>query len=149
MLGMEGTRAIAHTLSKFLREGDMVCLQGDVGVGKTAFAQELIRCGTGLRDLPVTSPTFTLKNTYEHLGLEYHHWDLYRLTDLADLDVLDKSGIRIIEWPERLGENVPEFAIWVDIADGDSPDERIFQIRTTDEALKTRIDDDYQTNRQD
>ena len=104
----EATRAVGAAVGRHAPAGTVVLLQGDLGAGKTVFAQGV---GRGL-DAPtvVNSPTFVLMN--EHLGgrLPMRHADLYRLDDLdliaeLGLDQAAEGGVLLVEWPER-GEGV-------------------------------------------
>jgi tRNA threonylcarbamoyladenosine biosynthesis protein TsaE len=103
------TRALGRRLAKLLRAGDVVFLQGPLGAGKTTLAQG-IGAGLGI-DGPVRSPTFVL--LAEHgpapptgSGLTLYHADLYRLDDPTAVDDLAleeqaRSGVLLVEWPER------------------------------------------------
>ena len=104
------TRALAAQLGASLRGGEVIALLGDLGAGKTTFAQGILE-GMGSRDR-VTSPTFTLVNLYRAGRLEVHHVDAYRLATAADatisadqltslgLDDLlgDRDVVLLIEW---------------------------------------------------
>ncbi|WP_427910073.1 tRNA (adenosine(37)-N6)-threonylcarbamoyltransferase complex ATPase subunit type 1 TsaE [Pelotomaculum schinkii] len=106
----EETARIGMMLGSFLTAGDIVCLQGELGAGKTCFAQGVAR-GMGIED-PVTSPTFNLVNEY-HGKLTLYHLDVYRLNgpgDLDDLgyeDIFYGDGVTLIEWAERVREALP------------------------------------------
>jgi tRNA threonylcarbamoyladenosine biosynthesis protein TsaE len=98
------SRDLGRRLACLLQPGDVICLQGDLGAGKTTFVQGLAE---GLEtDQPATSPSFTL--LHQHPGrLRLHHLDLYRLgpADLADIGVeelVGEDGVAVIEWAERL-----------------------------------------------
>ncbi len=102
------TRALAVRLAPSLRRGDVIALHGDLGTGKTTFAQYLVEALGGGTN--VTSPTFTLLQTYPVTlsdgPCELYHYDLYRIEharELAELG-LDEAynGLTLIEWPERL-----------------------------------------------
>lgn len=104
----EQTVRLGIRLGELLHPGDMVCLYGDLGAGKTAFSRGVGRgWGTALR---VTSPTFTLINEYPRAkdGAVLYHIDCYRLETDRDVmtvgldDVFDSQGAVIIEWPERI-----------------------------------------------
>ena len=111
---VEQTVRLGVRLGELLQPGDVVCLYGDLGAGKTAVARGVGRgWGTALR---VTSPTFTLVNQYPRLkdGRSLHHIDCYRLETVADVwsvgleDTLnDEHHTLVIEWPERLAHLLP------------------------------------------
>ncbi|MCU0589621.1 MAG: tRNA (adenosine(37)-N6)-threonylcarbamoyltransferase complex ATPase subunit type 1 TsaE [Syntrophobacteraceae bacterium] len=109
----ERTTEVGRWIGRNLAASDVVALWGDLGAGKT-FLTRAIALGLGVPEqTPVTSPTFTLIN--EYLGrLHIYHLDLYRLTDLTELDALPwmealyGTGVSIIEWPEQLGTLIPE-----------------------------------------
>ena len=114
----EATRAVGAAVGRHAPAGTVVLLQGDLGAGKTVFAQGV---GRGLESpTTVNSPTFVLMN--EHLGgrLPMRHADLYRLDDLdliaeLGLDQAALGGVLLVEWPER-GEGVlPEDHLHVQI----------------------------------
>jgi tRNA threonylcarbamoyladenosine biosynthesis protein TsaE len=104
------TRALAARLAAVARPGDLLCLVGDLGAGKTQFAKGFA-VGLGITDI-VTSPTFVLMT--EYVGrLRLFHLDLYRLDDAADalagglLDERQLEGVVLVEWAERLGPALP------------------------------------------
>jgi tRNA threonylcarbamoyladenosine biosynthesis protein TsaE len=104
----------AGQLARHLRIGDMICLSGALGAGKTTFARGLLY-GLGLpRMQEVTSPTYTLVNIYAppEVTLPVAHIDLYRLDRLEQvqglgLDDMLEDHLLIVEWPERWGEDLP------------------------------------------
>jgi tRNA threonylcarbamoyladenosine biosynthesis protein TsaE len=106
----EETREIAARLARVAQPGDVVCLWGELGAGKTVFAKGF-GAGLGVRDT-ISSPSFVLMGEYAG-RLPLFHIDLYRLataTEAFDTGLLDDrqaSGIVLIEWPNRLGEDVP------------------------------------------
>lgn len=98
------TQDIAAALSRLVAVNDIIVLSGDMGAGKTAFAQGF---GKGLGvDEPVTSPTFNLVHTYDSGRLTMHHADLYRLdrtseiSDLALGELVEGDGVLLVEWGE-------------------------------------------------
>jgi len=108
------THAIAAAIAGQARRGDLIVLAGEMGAGKTAFAQ-----GFGLAlgvTEPITSPTFTLVHSYAAGRLTLHHADVYRLTthhevdDLALAELLESDGIVLVEWGDvvagALGEHL-------------------------------------------
>lgn len=114
------TAALAARLAPLLRPGDLVCLQGDLGAGKTAFARALINGLPGPRE-EVPSPTFTLVQTYPRDGLEIWHFDLYRLErpdEVWELGLEEAlaAGASLVEWPERAGGLLPAERLVVRLA---------------------------------
>lgn len=113
------TRRIGMRLGGALRAGDVVCLQGDLGAGKTTFVQGIAR-GWGSQD-SVSSPTFIIVNVYRR-GDEARlfHMDAYRLdstpeVEELDLDAMISQGPLLIEWPERMDGLVPHERLWVSL----------------------------------
>ncbi len=107
------TRALAARLGALLHPGDVVCLIGDLGAGKTTFTQGLA-LGLGLPpDEPVNSPTFTL--VAEHPGgrIPLYHFDVYRLPDSSGLydlafdEYLSSDGVVVIEWADKITDALP------------------------------------------
>jgi tRNA threonylcarbamoyladenosine biosynthesis protein TsaE len=107
------TRALAARLGALLGAGDVVCLVGDLGAGKTTWTQGLA-LGLGLpREEPVNSPTFTLIT--EHMGgrVPLYHFDVYRLADSSGLydlgfdEYLEGDGVVVIEWADRIADALP------------------------------------------
>ena len=113
------TRRIGMRLGALLEPGDLVCLSGDLGAGKTTLVQGIAR-GWGSLDL-VTSPTFILVNAYRRPdGQLLHHLDAYRMVSAAeaedlDLDLMLEKGPMLVEWPERIQAALPEERMWVDL----------------------------------
>jgi tRNA threonylcarbamoyl adenosine modification protein YjeE len=105
------TALIAAEIGQKLRPGDILCLYGTLGAGKSVFARALIRTLCANNNLDVPSPTFTLVQTYETSDTIISHFDLYRIKDPEELyelgweEALD--GITIVEWPERLSALKP------------------------------------------
>ena len=126
-----GTRHLAARLATAARPGDLVCLVGDLGAGKTQFAKGFA-VGLGIDEV-VASPTFVLMT--EHAGrLPMFHLDLYRLADAADalagglIDERQLEGVALVEWAERLGEALPAARLDV-LIDGTGDDERRITLR--------------------
>lgn len=98
----EQTRAIAAGVGELARPGDLIVLAGQMGAGKTAFAQGLAH-RLGVTE-PVTSPTYTLVHTYRAGAVTLHHADLYRLEHTAEVDdlalteLLEDNAIVLVEW---------------------------------------------------
>jgi tRNA threonylcarbamoyladenosine biosynthesis protein TsaE len=115
----EQTRRIGMRLGGALKSGDVLCLQGDLGAGKTTFTQGLAQ-GWGSLDA-VSSPTFILVNQYRRAdGSQLFHLDAYRLESVPeaeelDLDSMLEEGSLIIEWPERLDGLIPSEHLWINL----------------------------------
>lgn len=115
----EETKALAQKLAESLNEGDVVCLFGDLGVGKTVFTKGI--CKTlGTNDY-INSPTFTIVNEYEAENFNISHFDMYRIEDYSELieigyyEYILNGGICIIEWPENIYDELPKKRIEVKI----------------------------------
>ncbi|MGY8995339.1 MAG: tRNA (adenosine(37)-N6)-threonylcarbamoyltransferase complex ATPase subunit type 1 TsaE [Alphaproteobacteria bacterium] len=107
---VEATRALGARLAGSARQGDTIALRGDLGAGKTSLVQGFVRAKIG--DVEVTSPTFTLVQTYGTQEQEIWHVDLYRIEEAVELvelgleDAFDVALV-LIEWPERMEEQLP------------------------------------------
>ena len=106
------THAVAAVVAGMARGGDIILLSGEMGAGKTAFAQGFGRA-LGVTE-PITSPTFTLVHSHPVGGLTLHHADLYRLertdeiADLALEELAEFKGIVLVEWGEALDGAFPD-----------------------------------------
>jgi tRNA threonylcarbamoyladenosine biosynthesis protein TsaE len=106
----EETFALGKLLGNLVREGDVLCVSGGLGAGKTVLAKG-IASGMDIKDT-VTSPTFTLINEYKG-RLPFYHMDVYRLcspwemTDLGYMDYFYGSGVVLVEWAEKVREILP------------------------------------------
>lgn len=113
------TRRLGMRLGGALQAGDVICLQGDLGAGKTTFVQGIAE-GWGSMD-SVSSPTFIIVNQYR--GADDHqlfHMDAYRLdstpeAEELDLDAMLARGPLLIEWPERMERLIPTEHLWVQL----------------------------------
>jgi tRNA threonylcarbamoyladenosine biosynthesis protein TsaE len=130
----EATRAVGEVLGRAAEPGDVVCLFGELGAGKTQLAKG-IAAGLGVGDT-VSSPSFVLMAEYEG-RLPLFHIDLYRLADAADalagglIDDRQASGMTVIEWADRLGDWLPASRLGIRIeGTGDGP--RRLELRATD-----------------
>lgn len=119
------TQALGAAVARALRAGDAVCLTGPLGAGKSSLARALIRTLTSA-DEEVPSPTYTLVQAYRGADFEIAHFDLYRLEDPEEarelgLDEALRDGAAVIEWPQRLGGDLPADRLSLEIeptADG-------------------------------
>ena len=117
--GTEYTRRVGIRLGTILKSGDIICLEGDLGSGKTTLVQGMA-AGWGSLD-QVTSPTFVLVNLYRRLdGGQFHHLDAYRLSDAKEAEELDletyiETGPLVVEWAERISTALPADHLWVSL----------------------------------
>jgi tRNA threonylcarbamoyladenosine biosynthesis protein TsaE len=124
----EATRAFAARLAAVAEPGDVVCLWGDLGAGKTVFAKGF-GAGLGVQDT-ISSPSFVLMGEYSG-RLPLFHIDLYRLASAAEafdgglLDDRQAAGVVLIEWPDRLGTAIPDDRLDVRIDGGGDEPRRI------------------------
>ena len=113
------TEEIARSFAESVNPGDIVCLFGDLGAGKTNFTRGFVQA-FGIPADEVDSPTFTIINEYEG-EISVYHMDCYRLEHHSEAleigieEYLYGDGICIIEWPERILEVLPEEIIRVKI----------------------------------
>ena len=112
----EQTRRLGMRLGALLQPGDVVCLQGNLGAGKTTLVQGMAQ-GWGALDA-VSSPTFVLVNVYRRPGTgQFFHFDAYRIDSLAEAEELDleeyiAQGPLVVEWPERVEPVLPAGRLW-------------------------------------
>lgn len=103
---------LAKKLGESASPGALFTLSGDLGVGKTVFAQGLA-CGLGIEE-PINSPTFTIVQVYDEGRLPFYHFDVYRIGDIEEMDEIGYedyfygAGVCLIEWAERIGELLPK-----------------------------------------
>ncbi|NLM13656.1 MAG: tRNA (adenosine(37)-N6)-threonylcarbamoyltransferase complex ATPase subunit type 1 TsaE [Epulopiscium sp.] len=112
------TKQIGIGIGHSCKRGDIYCLIGDLGVGKTAFAKGLAE-GLDINE-PITSPTFTVVNEYEG-RLPLYHFDVYRITDIDEMDEIGYEeyffgdGVCLIEWADLIEDLIPDSALWIHI----------------------------------
>lgn len=113
------TFEFARGLGEAARPGEVYCLDGDLGAGKTVFAKGFA-VGLGITE-PVTSPTFTLLREYDEGRLKLYHFDIYRIADPDELtaigceEYLYGDGVCLVEWAELAQELMPEDAVHISI----------------------------------
>lgn len=112
------TMDIGRSIGERLKRGDVVCLYGDLGTGKTTMVKG-IASSLGINERDITSASYTIIAEYDANG-PFYHIDLYRLTpeqvpDLGLHEYLGSDGISVIEWAERAGDEIPDDCIRVSL----------------------------------
>jgi tRNA threonylcarbamoyladenosine biosynthesis protein TsaE len=113
------TERVGMRLGQLCQAGDLICLEGDFGAGKTRLARGIGK-GLGVAE-PITSPTFVLVNEHRAPGksLRFYHIDVYRLSSTQEMlglgieDYVYGDGVCVIEWAERAREILPRECLWV------------------------------------
>lgn len=116
-LSESDTKKIAESIAKNSRPGNIFCLEGELGSGKTFFVKSFARA-IGIKDY-VSSPTFSIINEYITGEVSLYHFDAYRISSLYEMDYTDYenyfygNGICIIEWAKFIKEIIPDYATWI------------------------------------
>lgn len=114
------TAQVAAEIANMISPGTVLCLRGEMGVGKTVFTKGLCRA-LGVEDY-VTSPTFTVVNEYDGENLRVYHFDMYRIEDEDELleigfeEYLLSGGVCVIEWPQNVEGALPTHRMEIEIA---------------------------------
>lgn len=115
----EDTFTFAKELGQTCKGGEIILLHGELGVGKTVFSQGLGK-GLGIEE-PISSPTFTILQIYEEGRLPLFHFDVYRITDIEEMDEIGYEdyffgeGVCLIEWASRISEILPADCVSITI----------------------------------
>ncbi len=115
----EETRVYAKKLGASIEPGSVICLEGDLGVGKTVFAQGFAE-GLEIHE-PINSPTFTIVCVYDEGRLPLYHFDCYRIGDESEMDEIGYEdyfygdGVCLIEWPSMIPDLLPKHRILIEI----------------------------------
>lgn len=115
----EDTFEIAKELGRQAKAGEVYCLNGDLGVGKTLFSQGFAK-GLGIED-SVNSPTFTIVQEYDEGRLPLYHFDVYRIEDSEEMeevgfaDMVYGDGVCLIEWANLISDILPEHCYSINI----------------------------------
>ncbi|MGI8806403.1 MAG: tRNA (adenosine(37)-N6)-threonylcarbamoyltransferase complex ATPase subunit type 1 TsaE [Acidimicrobiales bacterium] len=140
---VDDTRVLAAEIATLAAPGDLIVLAGDLGTGKTAFAQGFAR-GLGVEE-PVTSPAFILVRTYEG-RVPLVHLDVYRLetmqemVDLGIAEMLDDGGVTLVEWGDAVTPALPADFLEVRLEANGGPDDRLLSIRSVGPGWPPRAD---------
>ena len=113
----EMTFEIGKKLGEKADKGEIICLEGDLGVGKTVFTKGFAE-GLNIEE-NIDSPTFTIVQEYTEGRLPLYHFDVYRIGDISEMDEIGYEdyffgeGVCLIEWASRIEELIPESAIHI------------------------------------
>ncbi len=124
------TYDMGYKLAQKAKIGEIYCLIGDLGVGKTIFSKGFAK-GLGIEE-PITSPTFTIIQEYEG-DIPLYHFDMYRIDDPSELEMIGYEdyffgcGVCLVEWANKVEEVIPKQAIWIFI---DKDLEKDFEYRS-------------------
>jgi tRNA threonylcarbamoyladenosine biosynthesis protein TsaE len=138
----DATAALGRALATVAEPGDLICLWGDLGAGKTHLAKAF-GAGLGVTDT-ITSPSFILMAEYAG-RLPLFHIDLYRLVDATDalagglIDDRQSAGVTLVEWPDRLGPALPPERLDV-LIDGTGDDPRTITVRAGSRDLRRYLE---------
>lgn len=144
---LEETEKFGIFLGENLRPGDVLCLNGDLGAGKTTLTKSIAK-GLGIDDY-VTSPTFTIVNEY-YGDINLYHIDTYRLDDKIDVEYLGfdeyfySDGVTIVEWADKIRDALPEEYMEINISSKD--DKRILDIKyfgNRFDDIKEKLDESF------
>ena len=128
-LNLEGLKKFCENVSLYLKKGDIICLSGDLGSGKTTFSRYLIKSIYQIQNKEppniIKSPSFPILLTYELNNFEIYHYDLYRVSrgsDLINLNIFEElnNSITLVEWPRTILDDLQNynyFSINFDILD--------------------------------
>lgn len=139
------THDLAAALSRLCRAGDVIVLAGEMGAGKTAFAQGF---ATGL-DItePVTSPTFTIVREYPGPRLSLHHLDVYRLDQIHEVselgvgEMLDEEAVMLVEWGDAVLPALGDEYLEITFTFGDGDDDRHLRFEVRGAGWVSRLDE--------
>ena len=139
---VEETLEIGEQLGKLLNKGNIVCLSGDLGAGKTAFTKGIAK-GMGVFDY-VTSPTYTIINEYEG-RLPLYHFDVYRLNNVEEMYELGYEeyffgdGVVVLEWADIVRDIIPGERLWITILNTKGDNSREIIMEPTGEAYNNIV----------
>jgi len=116
----EDTRKLGYNMGRAAQPGTVICLDGDLGTGKTVFTAGFAE-GLGI-DTAICSPTFTILQVYDEGRLPMYHFDVYRIGDPSEMDEIGfdeyafGSGVCLIEWGSLIREILPEGTVFITIS---------------------------------
>ncbi|MEO9223593.1 MAG: tRNA (adenosine(37)-N6)-threonylcarbamoyltransferase complex ATPase subunit type 1 TsaE [Acidimicrobiales bacterium] len=139
----DATKAVAGALGGLAVAGDIFVLAGELGAGKTVFAQGF-GAALGVTG-PIVSPTFTIARHYEGARVVMHHLDVYRLerlreaTDLGLAEMLDDGGVALIEWGDAITPVLPADFLEIRFSFGVDDDDRRLDVQPAGGAWQARM----------
>ena len=113
------TYEYGYHLGEQAKPGQVFCLEGDLGVGKTVFTQGFAK-GLGIEE-PINSPTFTIVQEYKEGRLPLYHFDVYRIADPSEMDEIGyeeyffSDGVCLVEWGNMIQELLPGYTNYITI----------------------------------
>ena len=137
------TNALGEKFAKLLDAGDFVCLDGDLGTGKT-FLSKSIAKSLGV-DEYITSPSYTIINEYEG-KFPIYHFDVYRIDDVDEMyeigyeEYFFGDGVCLVEWANMIEELLPEVYYKITISMCESFNTRIFEIEGSNDELEKKLE---------
>lgn len=118
ILNQEELEVLAEKLGRLVHSGDVLCMTGDLGAGKTTFTQSFAK-GVDVKDY-ITSPTFTLIHEYDG-RIPLYHFDVYRINHISEMEDLGYeeyfygNGVCVIEWASLIEDILPKDRLWIEI----------------------------------
>lgn len=141
---IEQTELFGQNLGGLLQKGDVICLNGDLGAGKTTLSKAI---GMGLKvEDYITSPTFAIMNQYNG-SLPMYHFDVYRLDgwhqleDIGAEDYFYGDGVCLIEWAETIEEYLPKDRLEITITFGMSEGARVLELKAFGDRFKRLMEE--------
>ena len=132
---LNSLKEFAQNFSILLKKGDVICLFGQIGSGKTTFVREVIHHLQNSNNIQleyVPSPTFSIMQTYKIKSLKIHHYDFFRLKKINEIDEMgfdqeQEDSISFVEWPDIIKEILPEnrLEIYINIIEKNSREFKI------------------------
>lgn len=134
------TQLLGEKIAEILRPGDFLCLDGDLGAGKTFLSQSIIK-SLGVTDY-ITSPSYTIVNEYGKI----YHFDVYRINDIDEMyeigyeEYFYSDGICLVEWASMVEELIPDNHYKINIKLGESFNSRKIEISGSTDILEKRLE---------
>ncbi|WP_040210665.1 tRNA (adenosine(37)-N6)-threonylcarbamoyltransferase complex ATPase subunit type 1 TsaE [Clostridium polynesiense] len=134
------TLDLGRKIGMLAKPGDIYCLDGDIGSGKTHLTKGIAE-GLGIKE-NITSPTFTIVNEYHSGRLKLYHFDVYRVNDPDEIyaigfdEYIFSDGITVIEWAEYIKELIPEDYVHIIIKKSESGNDDLREITITFQGSK-------------